>query len=120
MSGTEFAGISKAAATSKALTHELFYEYANDNVIGEQQLRLLVKDMVSENPGIQLPHGRDIKQTLKFLDKDGNGLIDESEFTSWLSNGALRSEADKQRIREKGYVHASIQEQCIYFGLTKP
>ena len=110
MARSENSGISKAAATSKAPTHELFYEYANDNAIGEQQLRLLVKDMVSENPEIQLPHGKDIKQTLKFLDKDGNGLIDEKEFTSWLSNGALRSGADKQRVRDKGYVLLSIQE----------
>jgi hypothetical protein len=90
-------GISNAAATSKALTHELFFEYAYRNVIGEKQLRLLVNDMVTDNPGVQLPSARDVKQLLKFLDKDGNGTIDENEFTTWLADGANRSEQSKEK-----------------------
>ena len=95
-------GISNAAATSKALTHELFFEYAYRNVIGEKQLRLLVNDMVTDNPGVQLPSARDVKQLLKFLDKDGNGTIDENEFTTWLADGANRSEQSKEKIRQTG------------------
>ena len=95
-------GISNAAATSKALTHELFFEYAYRNVIGEKQLRLLVNDMITDNPGVQLPSARDVKQLLKFLDKDGNGTIDENEFTTWLADGANRSEQSKEKIRQTG------------------
>jgi hypothetical protein len=97
-------GISNAAATSKALTHELFFEYAHKNAIGEKQLRLLVNDMVTDNPGVQLPGGKDIKKLLKYLDKDGNGQIDETEFTKWLSDGANKTDAAKQKIRDNGNV----------------
>ena len=101
-------GISIAAATSKALTHELFYEYADHetHMIGEAQLRVMVREMSTQNPGLSLPSKEEVKTVLRFLDRDGNNLIDENEFIAWLSNGATKSKQQRGKIAEKSPMHS--------------
>jgi len=94
-------GISVAAATSKALTHELFYEYAHQGNIGISELRTLARDMGALCPQLSMPSEREIGKVLAILDKDGNQQIDEGEFTKWLAGGAKKTKEQREAVAAK-------------------
>ena len=94
-------GISVAAATSKALTHELFYEYAHQGNIGVSELLTLARDMGALCPHLSMPSNREIGKVLTMLDRDGNQQIDEGEFTQWLAGGAQKTRAQREAVAAK-------------------
>ena len=39
---------------------------------------------------------------VKHLDKDGNGMLEEDEFFSWVSNGMKMSLSDRKQLKSEG------------------
>lgn len=45
---------------------------------------------------------------VKHLDKDGNGMLEEEEFFSWVGNGMKMSSSDRKQLMKSGGSKATL------------